>query len=53
MVAPGRSPVNAIYQDSIFVRWALNSVIYAVVTATLSTLLSTMAGFVFAKYHFT
>ena len=40
------------YQDSIFVRWALNSVIYAVVTATLSTLLSTMAGFVFAKYHF-
>ena len=40
------------YQDSIFVRWALNSVIYAVVTATLSTLLSTLAGFVFAKYHF-
>ncbi len=41
------------YQDGIFVRWAINSVIYAVVTASLSTLLSTMAGFVFAKYHFT
>lgn len=40
------------YQDGIFVRWAINSVVYAVVAATLSTLLSTMAGFVFAKYHF-
>lgn len=40
------------YQDSIFVRWAINSVIYGVVAASLSTLLSTMAGFVFAKYHF-
>ena len=40
------------YQDGIFPRWAINSVIYAVVTASLSTLLSTMAGFVFAKYDF-
>lgn len=40
------------YQDGIFPRWALNSVIYAVVTASLSTLLSAMAGFVFATYDF-
>lgn len=35
-----------------FARWALNSALYAVVSATGATLLATMAGYAFAKYRF-
>lgn len=39
-------------QDGIFGRWLLNSVIYCVVGAALSTVLSCMAGYALAKYSF-
>lgn len=40
------------YKDGIFGRWLLNSVLYAGSAALLSALLSTMAGYAFAKYRF-
>ncbi len=40
------------YQDDIFLRWLLNTVLYAGVGAVVGTLLSTMAGYALAKYVF-
>ena len=40
------------FQDGVFVRWALNSVLYAVVSAVGAALLATAAGYAFAKYDF-
>ena len=40
------------FQDGVFVRWALNSVIYAVVSAVGASFLATAAGYAFAKYKF-
>ena len=40
------------YNDGIFVRWALNSVLYAGVGSGVGTLLAAMAGYAFAKYAF-
>jgi multiple sugar transport system permease protein len=39
-------------QDGIFLRWGLNTVFYAVVSGVGAALLSTMAGYAFAKYRF-
>jgi multiple sugar transport system permease protein len=40
------------YQDGIFVRWLLNTFLYAGVGAVVGTWLSTMAGYALAKYVF-
>ncbi|WP_405803044.1 carbohydrate ABC transporter permease [Streptomyces sp. NBC_01187] len=40
------------YNDHIYLRWALNSLLYAGVGAALATLLSAAAGFALAKYRF-
>lgn len=40
------------YQDGIYLRWALNTGIYAGVAAVGATILATMAGYAFAKYKF-
>jgi multiple sugar transport system permease protein len=40
------------YHDGIYVRWALNTVLYAGVSAVGASLLATMAGYGFAKYQF-
>jgi multiple sugar transport system permease protein len=40
------------FQDGIFIRWALNSLIYAVVSAVGAAFLATAAGYGFAKYQF-
>jgi multiple sugar transport system permease protein len=40
------------FQDGVFIRWALNSLIYAVVSAVGAALLATAAGYGFAKYRF-
>jgi multiple sugar transport system permease protein len=40
------------YQNGMFWRWALNSVIYAGCTGILGTLVSAMAGYALAKYAF-
>ena len=40
------------FQDGIFIRWALNSLIYAVVSAVGAAFLATAAGYAFAKYRF-
>ena len=40
------------YRGGIFWRWMANSVLYAGVGALLSTAVSAMAGYGFAKYHF-
>lgn len=40
------------YQDGIFVRWLLNTVLYAGVGAVVGTWLSAMAGYALAKYVF-
>jgi multiple sugar transport system permease protein len=40
------------YQDGIFVRWLLNTVLYAGVGALVGTWFSTMAGYALAKYVF-
>jgi len=40
------------YQDDIFLRWLLNSLLYAGVGAIVGTWLSTMAGYALAKYVF-
>ncbi|WP_165068994.1 carbohydrate ABC transporter permease [Marisediminicola senii] len=39
-------------RGGIFSRWMLNSLLYAVVSATGATLLATMAGYAFAKFRF-
>ncbi|RFA08224.1 sugar ABC transporter permease [Subtercola boreus] len=38
--------------NGIFVRWLLNTVVYASVSAVGATLLATLAGYAFAKYQF-
>jgi len=40
------------YQDGIYARWTLNTVIYAGTAAIGATALATMAGYAFAKYRF-
>lgn len=40
------------YQDGIFLRWLLNTVLYAGVGAVVGTWLSAMAGYALAKYVF-
>jgi multiple sugar transport system permease protein len=40
------------YQDGIYLRWALNSLLYAGVGALLSVAVSTLAGYALAKYRF-
>jgi multiple sugar transport system permease protein len=40
------------FQDGVYVRWALNSVFYAVVTSVGAAFLATAAGYAFAKYTF-
>ena len=39
-------------QDGVFLRWAANSVFYAVVSAVGAAFLATAAGYAFAKYRF-
>lgn len=39
-------------QNGIFVKWAVNTVLYAGVSAIGASLLATMAGYAFAKYDF-
>jgi multiple sugar transport system permease protein len=39
-------------QDGIYLRWTLNTVLYAGVSAVGASLLATMAGYAFAKYDF-
>ncbi|GAB2941577.1 carbohydrate ABC transporter permease [Nonomuraea fastidiosa] len=41
------------YQDGIFSRWLLNTVLYVVVGATVSTFLAALGGYALAKLHFT
>ena len=40
------------FQDGVFNRWAINSVIYAVVSSVGAAFLATAAGYGFAKYRF-
>jgi multiple sugar transport system permease protein len=40
------------FQDGVFIYWAINSAIYAVVSAVGAAFLSTAAGYGFAKYDF-
>ena len=40
------------FQDGVFIRWALNSLVYAVVSAVGASFLATAAGYAFAKYQF-
>lgn len=40
------------YRDGIYLRWTLNTVLYAGVSAIGATFLATMAGYAFAKYKF-
>jgi multiple sugar transport system permease protein len=40
------------YNDGIYLRWAANTVFYAVTSSIGATLLATMAGYAFAKYDF-
>jgi multiple sugar transport system permease protein len=40
------------YQDGVFVRWLLNTLLYAGVGAVVGTWLSSMAGYALAKYVF-
>jgi multiple sugar transport system permease protein len=39
-------------RDGVFARWALNTLLYAVVSAVGASFLATMAGYAFAKYRF-
>jgi multiple sugar transport system permease protein len=39
-------------RDGVFLRWMINSFVYSIVSAVGATLLSTMAGYAFAKYRF-
>ena len=40
------------YQDGIFWRWGLNSIVYAFTTAFLSTFICAMGGYALTKYRF-
>ncbi len=40
------------YQDGIYLRWSLNTIMYAGMSAIGATVLATMAGYAFAKYRF-
>jgi multiple sugar transport system permease protein len=40
------------FQNGIYVRWILNTAIYAVVGGCLATIISVMAGYALAKYRF-
>ncbi len=40
------------YNNSIFVRWLLNTLLYAGVGSLVGTFLAAMAGYALAKYHF-
>ena len=40
------------FQDGIFVRWLVNSLLYAAVGAGVAALIAAMAGYALAKYHF-
>jgi len=40
------------FQDGIYLRWTLNTVVYAGVSAIGASLLATMSGYAFAKYRF-
>ena len=40
------------FQDGIYLRWTLNTIFYAGVSAIGASLLATMAGYAFAKYQF-
>ncbi len=40
------------YQDGVFLRWMLNSFIYAIVSAVGASFLATAAGYALAKYKF-
>ncbi len=40
------------YKDGIYLRWTLNTVLYAGVSAIGASLLATMSGYAFAKYRF-
>jgi len=40
------------FQDGIYLRWTLNTVMYAGLSAIGASLLATMAGYAFAKYRF-
>jgi len=40
------------YQDGIYLRWGLNTILYAGVSAIGASLIATMAGYAFAKYQF-
>ncbi|TYL52941.1 carbohydrate ABC transporter permease [Agromyces mariniharenae] len=39
-------------RDGIYLRWVLNTIVYALVSATGATLLAAMAGYAFAKFDF-
>ncbi|MFE4469816.1 carbohydrate ABC transporter permease [Leifsonia sp. NPDC056824] len=39
-------------QNGIYVHWAINTLVYALVSAVGASLLATMAGYAFAKYRF-
>ncbi|MCI1018306.1 carbohydrate ABC transporter permease [Microbacterium sp. C5A9] len=40
------------YRDGIYLRWLLNSVLYAALGGAIATLLAAMAGYALAKYRF-
>lgn len=40
------------FQDSVYIRWFLNSILYAVVSGVGASFLATAAGYAFAKYDF-
>ncbi len=40
------------FQDSVFVRWFINSILYAVISGVGAAFLATAAGYAFAKYDF-
>lgn len=40
------------FQDSVYIRWFLNSILYAVVSGVGAAFLATAAGYAFAKYDF-
>jgi len=49
----GENLVNVFtVRDGIFLRWAINTVVYALVSAVGASFLATMAGYAFAKYRF-
>lgn len=48
------SNIGAVFtaQNGIYVHWAINTLVYALVSAVGASLLATMAGYAFAKYRF-